>query len=301
MTDMKNMVSTKGPLLAMDTSTSSLTVAVLENGTLLGELSTYADRNHSIGLMPNIQELLHSLDMKPKDLRAVVVGNGPGSYTGVRIGVTAAKTFAWSLGIDLLGVSSLEAMAFGGKRRMELEQIDWNPSLRADHLGNGAASSTWFIPLMDARRSQAFTAIYESRLSVETGAEGDFDLERDWRTFLPDTIHVMEPWLDQIANLADDAQLRRSVSGKVEWGAPTRVVFVGETEGFEAILRKFAEEWSGEISIVPHLLKAEDVGQLSYPYWRKGEFKEVHTFVPNYAQLTEAEVNLLAKAQKGEV
>jgi tRNA threonylcarbamoyladenosine biosynthesis protein TsaB len=302
MTDIvKNNSSTKGPLLAIDTSTSSLTVAVLYNGHVRGELNTYADRNHSIGLLPNIQELLDSLGLKPKNLQAIAIGSGPGSYTGVRIGVTAAKTFAWSLGLDLIGVSSLEAMALGGKRSILAQETNEVIGAAESPVVNGSPGPTWFIPLMDARRSQAFTAIYESRgrWDPTDAADAAFDLPNNWRVFLPDSIRVMEPWLEQIANLADDAQLRRRVSGNPEWGAPERLVFVGETEGFEKQLSTFAEEWVGEVSVVPHMLMAQDIGLLAYPHWAAGEFKEVHTFVPNYAQLPEAEVNLLAKAQKG--
>ena len=104
-------------MLALDTATSSMTIAVLEDGQLIQQSSSNVERNHSLHLMPHIQKLLADLDMKAKDLKAVAVGRGPGSYTGVRIGVTAAKTFAWALGLDLIGVSSLEAMALGGLRQ----------------------------------------------------------------------------------------------------------------------------------------------------------------------------------------
>ncbi|MBP1995000.1 tRNA (adenosine(37)-N6)-threonylcarbamoyltransferase complex dimerization subunit type 1 TsaB [Paenibacillus eucommiae] len=329
-------INSKGLYLAMDTSTSSLTVAVLKNGHLLGELSTYAERNHSIGLLPNIQQLLTSLGLKPKDLKAVVSGKGPGSYTGVRIGVSTAKTFAWSLGIDLIGVSSLEAMALGGRRvaagepdmihlikgndltqdikdtaqdttkdttkdtTQDSKQIDgWTDSVK----------SKWIIPLVDARRGQAFTGVYEERNiwnAIEYMVNRINDNENDtqefskWRTFIPDSIRVVEPWLEQVAILADDAQLRRKVSGLVEWGAPEHVVFVGETDSFEAQISQFAENWSGTVTVIPHLIKAQNIGLLAYPLWQKGELQELHTFAPNYAQLPEAEAKLQAKVGKGE-
>jgi tRNA threonylcarbamoyladenosine biosynthesis protein TsaB len=298
MTDMlKKSTAAHGPLLAIDTSTSSLTVAVLENGKARGELSTYADRNHSIGLLPNIEALLASVALKPKDLQAIAIGRGPGSYTGVRIGVTAAKTFAWSIGLPLIAISSLEAMALGGKGYGSKAEaaLDSDQDMIQDR-------PTWLVPLMDARRQQAFTAIYETRgqWDPEDAADDRFDLNNHWRVFIPDTIRVMEPWLEQIANLADDAQLRRNVSGKTEWGAPARIVFVGETVGFAPMLAKFDEEWIGDVLVMPHLLSAVDIGLLAYPKWLQGELQEVHTFVPNYAQITEAEVNLSAKSRKGE-
>ncbi|MBD0379663.1 tRNA (adenosine(37)-N6)-threonylcarbamoyltransferase complex dimerization subunit type 1 TsaB [Paenibacillus sedimenti] len=274
MTESTNMH--KGRLLAIDTSTSSLTVAVLDNGKLIGELTSNAERNHSIGLLPHIQKLLTNLKIRPKDLTAVAVGQGPGSYTGVRIGVSVAKTFAWSLGLDLIGVSSLEAMALGG-------------SNKDDEAGENKGAVRWIIPLMDARRKQAFTAVYENR--GET-----------WRAIMPDGIRVMEPWTEQLLALATNAELRQEAAGISRIEAPEEIVFVGETEGFSEQIDGFAHQWNGTVRTLPHRIEAQYVGMLAYPRLSKGEKVEVHTFVPNYTQLPEAEVNLLAKEKqlKGE-
>jgi tRNA threonylcarbamoyladenosine biosynthesis protein TsaB len=257
--------------LAMDTSTASMTVGVLENGTLLGELNTNAERNHSIGLLPNIRDLLSSLEVKAKDLQAVAVGNGPGSYTGVRIAVTVAKTFAWSLGLDLIGVSSLEAMAFGGRRRW-LE--------KAQSRNDNVVGSSWIIPLMDARRNQAFTGVYEAAGLLADGS---------WRNVFPDGIHVMDKWVEQLFT---------ALTVAVE--PPRRVIFVGETDGFAACMEQFAAGWKGSTLVTPHQLQARDIGSLAYPKLRGGDLEDVHTFVPNYTQLAEAEAKLLAQANKGE-
>jgi tRNA threonylcarbamoyladenosine biosynthesis protein TsaB len=287
-----------GLYLAIDTATSSLTVAVLSNGNLLGELTTHADRNHSIGLLPNIQELLASLGLKLKDLQAVAVGNGPGSYTGVRIGVSVAKTFAWSLGLDLISVSSLEAMALGGRRRLVGETASeglTDSDELVEKLSNASNATKWIVPLMDARRTQAFTALYEDRgnwhsqdyfvKGLAASAEGHVG----WQALIPDGIHLMAPWLEEITALAARAERK-----------PEQIVFVGETEGFELLLSEFAESWQGTVRVIPHLLKAQDIGLLAYPHWLKGELQELHTFVPNYAQLPEAEVKLREKMQRGE-
>jgi len=263
----------QGHLLAIDTSTAALTVAVLNNGQLLGELSSHAERNHSIGLLPQIRKLLGDLGLKPKDLQAVAVGQGPGSYTGVRIGVSVAKTFAWSLGLDLIGVSSLEAMALGCSAKVAgIAET------------SGSTAVRWFVPLMDARRSQAFTAVYESRVA---------DAETSWRSVLPDGIRVMAPWTEQL--------LARAAEATQE--APQEIIFLGETEGFTAQIEQFAGQWSGRVQALPYSLEAQYVGLLAYPKLAAGERAEVHTFVPNYAQLPEAEVNYQAKLkqQRGEL
>ncbi|MDR6552179.1 tRNA (adenosine(37)-N6)-threonylcarbamoyltransferase complex dimerization subunit type 1 TsaB [Paenibacillus qinlingensis] len=268
---MTEQITNTGRCLAIDTSTSAMTVAVLENGRLLGEVSSHAERNHSIGLIPHIQDLLSSLGMKPRDLRSVVAGQGPGSYTGVRIAVSVAKTFAWSIGLDLIGVSSLEAMAIGG-------------SVQNDYKGTGL---TWVVPLMDGRRKQAFTAVYafEGATPVTEARVPD----ATWREVLPDGIRVIGAWTDQILTQAAAA-------------APSHILFVGETEGFVAELEQFAKDFGGSVSVVPYGIEAAYIGILAYPRLASGEKADVHTFVPNYTRLPEAEANLLAGLQtkKGE-
>ena len=97
-------------LLAFDTSNQALSLAVLEDEHLLAQTTLNIKKNHSITLMPAIDFLMKSLDMKPMDLDRIVVAQGPGSYTGLRIAVATAKTLAHTLKIELVGVSSLLAL-----------------------------------------------------------------------------------------------------------------------------------------------------------------------------------------------
>lgn len=279
--------------LAIDTSTSSMTLAVLENDHLLGDMHTHAERNHSIGLLPNIRELLTSLELKPKDLQAVVVGNGPGSYTGVRIGVTVGKTFAWSLGIDLVGVSSLEAMALGGRRRWLTE------STHAKSNEQDRPTVQWIVPLMDARRTQAFTAVYEAKGNW-TFEDGLSAFSSKWQTLLPDGILLMQNWVERLVQLAADAAYRDEVTGNAGSTAPDHIVFVGETAGFESMLSYCREHCAAAVHVIPHAIDAYDIGILGGLKLAAGDLADVHAFVPNYTQLPEAEVKLRAKAQKGD-
>ncbi|SDX54017.1 tRNA threonylcarbamoyladenosine biosynthesis protein TsaB [Marininema mesophilum] len=123
--------------LAVDTSTLVLGVAILEDGRLLGEVTTHLHKNHSVRLMPTVARLMEDLELTPRDLDAVVVAGGPGSYTGVRIGYTTAKTIAWSLGIPLYSVSSLVVLAM-----------------------NGFRFPGEIVPLFDARRDRVYTGLY---------------------------------------------------------------------------------------------------------------------------------------------
>ena len=128
-------------VLAIDTSNYSLGIALVNQEQVIGEYITNMKKNHSIRVMPAIEKLMQDCEMKPTDVEKIVVAKGPGSYTGVRIGVTIAKTLAWTLNIPLVGISSLEALAAGAGRYFD-----------------GCIS-----PLFDARRGQIYTGLYQYR------------------------------------------------------------------------------------------------------------------------------------------
>lgn len=97
--------------LAMDTSNHPLSVALVEDRQLIAETTLNLAKNHSVYLMPVIKALLASANWQPEQLDRIVVSKGPGSYTGIRIAVTTAKTLAATLKIELVGVSSLALIA----------------------------------------------------------------------------------------------------------------------------------------------------------------------------------------------
>ncbi|SEG69969.1 tRNA (adenosine(37)-N6)-threonylcarbamoyltransferase complex dimerization subunit type 1 TsaB [Paenibacillus sp. UNC499MF] len=297
-----------GYVLALDTSTASLAVALLRDGCLVEEKHTIVERNHSIHLMPHLQELLASRGIQPKDLAAVVAGQGPGSYTGVRIAVTAAKTFAWSLGIPAAAVSSLEALALGGRT-----------ALLADTAGNGADDAVrWFVPLMNARRGQAFTAVYASAgngpaaglLGLE-GANGGAEsgsTGSGWARLQPDGIRLVADFARHIGIAAGGAEAPGTTGAESagDGGAfvvpsafaePQEIVFVGETSFFEEAIGQAAAELNIPVRVLPYDMTAAEVGLLGLDRLKRGETIDKYTFVPNYTQLTEAEVNLMAKAK----
>ena len=132
-------------LLAFDTSNQALSLAILEDEHLLAQTTLNIKKNHSIILMLAIDFLMNSLDMKPKDLDRIVVAQGPGSYTGLRIAVATAKTLAHTLKIELVGVSSLLALV--------PEQVEG-----------------LVIPVMDARRNNVYAGFYQSGQAVRSEA-----------------------------------------------------------------------------------------------------------------------------------
>ena len=132
-------------ILAMDTSNKALSLALLQDKELLGQVTLNIKKNHSITVMPAIDFLMNSLDMKPTDLDRIVVSQGPGSYTGLRMAVATAKTLAHTLKIELVGVSSLLALV--------PEQVEG-----------------LVIPVMDARRNNVYAGFYQSGQSVRPEA-----------------------------------------------------------------------------------------------------------------------------------
>lgn len=98
-------------VLALDTSNQTLSVAVMSDDQVLTTTTVTTTKKHGTQLLPIIQDAMATAKLKPADLDRVIVADGPGSYTGLRIGVTTAKTLADTLNIELVGVSSLATIA----------------------------------------------------------------------------------------------------------------------------------------------------------------------------------------------
>lgn len=98
--------------LAIDTSTAIASLALSVKGEVQAELTWHAGRSHATELMPNIIHLLHLAKVEIKDMEGIIVAKGPGSFTGVRVGVSTAKGLCFALGVPLVGISTLEVEAF---------------------------------------------------------------------------------------------------------------------------------------------------------------------------------------------
>ena len=98
--------------LVIDTATSRLSLALLDGGELAGELTWWSKQNHTAELIPSLNYLLDRAGIGLDDLGGIIVAKGPGSFTGLRVGVTTAKGLAISKGVPLVGVGTLEARAY---------------------------------------------------------------------------------------------------------------------------------------------------------------------------------------------
>lgn len=124
--------------LGIDTANTPLSVAIVKDGVVLAEENSSMAINHSLRAMPAIEEVFDKVGILPADIDAIAVSEGPGSYTGVRIGVTIAKTLAWTLDKPLTGVSSLKAIA-----------------------ANGLFFNGLICPMADARRDNVYAGVYQ--------------------------------------------------------------------------------------------------------------------------------------------
>lgn len=98
-------------ILAIDTATQVSSVAVLKDGKIAAELTLQGRLTHSETLMPHIEQVMQMANVTREGLTGIAVSIGPGSFTGLRIGLAAAKAMAYALNVQLVGVSTLKALA----------------------------------------------------------------------------------------------------------------------------------------------------------------------------------------------
>ncbi|WP_147536246.1 tRNA (adenosine(37)-N6)-threonylcarbamoyltransferase complex dimerization subunit type 1 TsaB [Bacillus marasmi] len=229
-------------VLAIDTSNYVLGISIIDEEKVLGEYVTNVKINHSVRVMPAIEKLMKDCEITPADLTKIVVAKGPGSYTGVRIGVTIAKTLAWSLNIPLVGVSSLAILAAPTARYF-----------------NGMVA-----PIFDARRGQVYTGLYQYENGQLTSIVNDqLVLSKDWAAELKNRA-------EKILFVGNDLPIHRQT--------------IEDILGEQALFAEVTEQnpRPAELALLGKDLPGEDI----------------HSFVPNYIRLAEAEAKWL-EANKG--
>ncbi len=137
-------------ILLIETSTEVCSVALSCNEKIVASIETIEGFNHSEKLAVFIDELLTSGNLKPSDIDAVCASKGPGSYTGLRIGVSAAKGICYGLQIPLLSVSTIDTLAL-------------HVSQNYAEYGIGPDIEPLLCPMIDARRMEVYTALYNSK------------------------------------------------------------------------------------------------------------------------------------------
>ncbi len=193
-------------LLAFETSAKAASVALMEEDRLLGECYQNTGMTHSQTLMVMAQDLLRQCGKDVDQVTHVAVAAGPGSFTGVRIGVAAAKGFAWGKELPCCGVSTLEAMALGA-----------------------GIWQGYVCPVMDARRAQVYNALFR----VE---QGQYQRLKEDRAIALEDLKQELLELDGPIFLVGDGSVltHRTLAGEVpnlvlppEWKQHQRAVGVG--------------------------------------------------------------------------
>ena len=155
-------------ILAIETATKNCSVALLKNGIVIAEKERISDGYaHAEQLNLFIQDVLDSANITLNKVEAVALSMGPGSYTGLRIGTSTSKGLCYALGIPLIAISTLKAMAFA------MAKIE---------------SSAIYCPMIDARRMEVFSALYDSNNKQVRGVQADVVDENTYAEFLVNEI-----------------------------------------------------------------------------------------------------------------
>ncbi len=232
-------------ILALDSSGLVASVAVVTEDKVLGEFTVNNKKTHSQTLLPMVDEVLKILDMDVKDLDAIAVAGGPGSFTGLRIGASTAKGLALVLNIPIINIPTVDSLAYN--------------LYGTDHL---------ICPMMDARRNQVYTGLYEWQ-------EGEFKV-------------VLPQFAAEVEELAEKLNSYNR-----------EIIFLGD--GVEAQLSKFAPSLKAPYSIAPiHLSKqrAAALGALGVEYYKAGKLQEGDSFEPEYLRMSQAERERAEKQQQ---
>ena len=133
-------------ILSIETSTKVCSVALHRNGDLVALKEGFEANSHSETLLQFIQEVFEEAEIAKSELKAIAVSKGPGSYTGLRIGVSTAKGLAYGLDIPLISVDTLESLSLGG-------------------LENQNSEDGFYVPMIDARRMEVYCAVFDQQMN----------------------------------------------------------------------------------------------------------------------------------------
>ena len=150
-------------LVAIDSSTDTASLALAKDGRVLAQVSWRCGRNHSVELLPHLAQLLDEAKVSLKDTSVVIVAKGPGSFNGLRVGLSTAKGLAFSLSVPIIGISSLEMEAYR-------------------HADTGLP----ICPIFNAGRGEIAAALYQKK-------------DNDWRQLTPEHITTVDALSKEIS------------------------------------------------------------------------------------------------------
>ena len=154
-------------IINIDTSTEVCSVSLSKDGNLIGLKENKDGLKHAQLVTLYIQDLLKEANLEIKNLDAIAVSKGPGSYTGLRIGVSTAKGLCYGAQIPLIAISTLQAM-----------------SVDAINKSKNTEDDTWFCPMIDARRMEVFCAFYDKNNNIQKDISAEIIDEKSFEEIL---------------------------------------------------------------------------------------------------------------------
>lgn len=193
-------------ILSIETSTPVCSVALHENGVLQGVREVEIPGAHSERLIGLIDELLKEFQSKGEDLAAIAVSEGPGSYTGLRIGVSTAKGLAFAWSIPLIGVRTLAALARGAKSKL--------------------LPNSKIIALLDARRMEVYREIFDSGMNSVASLDSEvvdatsfkMYLESGIVLFIGDAVTKVKEVITHQNAVFLEEKISAVLVGEIAWG-----------------------------------------------------------------------------------
>jgi tRNA threonylcarbamoyladenosine biosynthesis protein TsaB len=176
----------KIPILTVETSSRIGSVAVAIGRTLLTEASFSAPLKHSAEIFPTIQCLLKQCHLEPQQIQHIYISVGPGSFTGLRIAVSIAKTMHLANAVKVVAVDTLDVIA--------ANVIDFTTTDPTACLSAPATNCEIVAPIVDAKRGQFFTAIYK-----RTSQDAQATSQGVWKKTIPDSLMTASQFLDKAA------------------------------------------------------------------------------------------------------
>lgn len=241
-------------ILAIDSSGQTASVAVWEDGLTLAEFSILAKTTHSQTLLPMLEALREKIELDMREIDAIAVASGPGSFTGLRIGSATAKGLGFALEKPIVPVPTLEGLAY-----------------------NLYGTDQVVCPLMDARRNQTYTGLYEF---VRTAAKGGMDDVCSDRATNHYDMHVIK---ERCAVPVEEILKACNELGR-------GVIFLGDG------VLVFREQIKNQLT-VPHSFapahmnrqRAAAVAALAARYYKEGRVQTATEHAPEYLRLSQAE------------
>ncbi|MGI5922052.1 MAG: tRNA (adenosine(37)-N6)-threonylcarbamoyltransferase complex dimerization subunit type 1 TsaB [Syntrophomonadaceae bacterium] len=231
-------------ILAIDSATPVAGVALLNDHTLLREDFVNYRKTHSETLMPMIDKVLRDCECTLQDVSALAVTTGPGSFTGLRIGLATIKGLSLASQIPVIGISTLEVIAH-----------------------NIIATEALVCPLLDARKQEVYTAIYDATGSVPVRLTAEVACSP-------------QEFADMALATANEQDRKK-------------LILLGDGYyPYQAFFQEKLGEWLQDVPSHLMLPRAAAMGSLARKKYNRKEFEDVFALSPRYIRLSEAEYRL---------